>query len=516
MSGQRAQINEKLIDVLSICQKINAEKDLSFLLSLITREAANLMEAERASIFLLDRDKLELWSIVTLDGTQIRFDARLGIAGAAAMTGQTINVEDAYQDSRFYKKVDEHTGFRTKSILVVPLKNQQGEIIGTFQVINKKTRAFDKQDEEVLQALASHVANAVETVRLVDKLRLEKERLQEEKTRLLKDVEERFSTQNILGVSPQIQGIVRLIEQISDTSVNVLITGETGTGKELVAKAIHYNSSRAKKPFVAINCASLPDSIVESELFGIEKGVATGVEKRTGKFEEANEGTLFLDEIGDLSRGTQAKILRALQERLIEPVGGRRSIPIDVRIISATNRDLEREVKDDNFRKDLYYRLRVVHIQMPSLREIPEDIPVLASHFLSKFCKEMSKDEKRLSPGAIRTIMNYNWPGNVRELENEIKRLVVLTARKNIMEHDLSVEIRNCPSILLRTGGIEGVRSKLMPVGSLKEAVEDLEKRLILEALQRCNQNQRQSAKGLGLSRYGLIKKIRRYGIRIQ
>lgn len=244
---RKININDKLLSVLDICQKINAERDLPVLLNLVAREAASIMEADRASIFLLDKDNLELWSIVTLDGTQIRFDARLGIAGAVAMTGQAINVEDAYEDPRFYKKVDEHTGFRTKSLLVAPLRNHEGEIIGTFQALNKKDGAFNKQDEEVLQALATHVANAIETAQLVGKLKLEREQLWEEKSHLLREVEERFSTQNIVGMSPQIQSIVKLIEQISETSVNVLITGETGTGKELVAKAIHYNSSRAKK-----------------------------------------------------------------------------------------------------------------------------------------------------------------------------------------------------------------------------------------------------------------------------
>ena len=484
---------------------MNAERGLAALLNLIAREAAKLMEADRASIFLLDREKLELWSIVTLDGTVIRFDARLGIAGAAAMTGQKINVEDAYQDPRFYKKIDGRTGYRTRSLLVVPLKNQDGEVIGTFQLLNKGGGVFNKSDEEVLQALASHVANSIETAQLFQKLKLEKAQLLQVRSHLLREVEERFSTQNILGMSPQIQSIVRLIEQISDTNVNVLITGETGTGKELVAKAIHYDSSRAEKPFVALNCAALPDSIVESELFGIEKGVATGVEKRIGKFEEANEGTLFLDEIGDLSHGAQAKILRVLQESMIEHVGGRKHIPIDVRVIAATNKDLETEIKKETFRKDLYYRLRVVQIQMPSLREISQDIPLLASHFLNKYCKEMEIEAKKLSADALRYLVNYGWPGNIREFENEIKRLVILTPRKVITEEDLSESIRERAS-KEKSSGFSRKRS-------LKEAVVELEKRMILDALQTSHNNQAQAARALELSRYGLIKKMKRYRI---
>ncbi len=500
---QQSQIGEKLPAILEICQKMSAEKELAALLHLIAKEAARLMEADRASIFLLDRNKNELWSIITLDGTQIRFDARLGIAGAAALTGQTINVEDAYKDPRFYRGIDGRTGYRTRSLLVVPLRSHEGNVIGTFQVLNKKDGVFNQYDEGIAELLGAQIATAIETVQLVEELNRHREELLQENTQLLIAVEKKFSTQNIIGTSPQIQNTVRLIEQISDSSVNILITGESGTGKELVAKTIHYNSPRARSPFVALNCAALPESLVESELFGIEKGVATGVERRIGKFETANGGTLFLDEIGDLSLSAQAKILRALQEGVIERVGGRKEIPVDIRVLAATNKDLESEIKKGNFRRDLYYRLKVIHIEMPALREIPEDIPLLANSFLNKYCLEMGKEPKKLNPGALRYLMKYSWPGNVRELENRIKRLVVLTPRKVITEEDLSDDIRSASE-----------KAPLPKAQSFKEAVEELEKRLISEALQMCRQNQMQTAKALGLSRQGLIKKMKRYGIK--
>jgi Nif-specific regulatory protein len=500
---QQSQIGEKLPAILEICQKMSAEKELAALLHLIAKEAARLMEADRASIFLLDRNKNELWSIITLDGTQIRFDARLGIAGAAALTGQTINVEDAYKDPRFYRGIDGRTGYRTRSLLVVPLRSHEGNVIGTFQVLNKKNGVFNQYDEGIAELLGAQIATAIETVQLVEELNRHREELLQENTQLLIAVEKKFSTQNIIGTSSQIQNTVRLIEQISDSSVNILITGESGTGKELVAKTIHYNSPRARSPFVALNCAALPESLVESELFGIEKGVATGVERRIGKFETANGGTLFLDEIGDLSLSAQAKILRALQEGVIERVGGRKEIPVDIRVLAATNKDLESEIKKGNFRRDLYYRLKVIHIEMPALREIPEDIPLLANSFLNKYCLEMGKEPKKLTPGALRYLMKYSWPGNVRELENRIKRLVVLTPRKVITEEDLSDDIRSASE-----------KAPLPKAQSFKEAVEELEKRLISEALQMCRQNQMQTAKALGLSRQGLIKKMKRYGIK--
>ena len=257
---------------------------------------------------------------------------------------------------------------------------------------------------------------------------------------------------------------------------------------------------------MAINCAALPESLVESELFGIEKGVATQVERRIGKFEEANGGTLFLDEIGDLSQSAQVKILRVLQERILERVGGRAGIPVDVRVLAATNADLDRAIKEGKFRSDLYYRLKVVTIHTPPLRDIREDIPLLARAFLHRYCQAMGKTQKSLTPGALRCLTSHDWPGNVRELENEIKRLVVSTRRTAIAEEDLAETIRAGANQAGPTAGLA--------VRSVKKAVEELEKRLIADALQRCRGNQVQAAKLLGLSRQGLIKKIARYGLK--
>ncbi|HEU4340815.1 MAG TPA: sigma-54 dependent transcriptional regulator, partial [Candidatus Binatia bacterium] len=288
-------------------------------------------------------------------------------------------------------------------------------------------------------------------------------------------------------------------------SVNVLITGESGTGKELAAKAIHYKSLRARKPFVALNCAALPETLVESELFGIERGVATGVERRTGKFEAADGGTLFLDEIGDLSLTAQAKVLRVLQERVVEHVGGRKPIPVDVRILAATNKSLEAEIKNGSFRADLYYRLKVIHVQMPPLREIREDIPHLAGYYLANYCREMSREPMNLAPPAASACMRYDWPGNVRELENEVKRLVLSVPGNTIAPEDLSDPIRKSST--------EAVGQPVADPRFLKDIVSDLERRMIQEALQQTKHNQQHAAKALGLSRQGLIKKMRRYNI---
>jgi len=500
------RLGEKLTHILNICQKLNTERNLSALLDLIAREAAQLLEADRATLFLLDRDKQGLWSKVALGVDEmLRFEARLGIAGVVASTGCMISTADARRHPDFYAEIDALTGYETRSLLAMPLTNFHGEIIGAFEVLNKQGGGtFTTDDQEILRALTAQAAVAIETAQMVEELKRHRDQLLEENTRLWTELEGKFPGQKLLGTSEKIQAIVRLIEQIKDSVVDVLITGESGTGKEVVAKTIHYTSPRARRPFVALNCAALPETLVESELFGIEKGVATGVERRIGKFEAAHGGTIFLDEIGDLSLTAQAKLLRVLQERTVERVGGRKAIPVDVRVVSATNKDLEAAIRKGTFRDDLYYRLKVIHIATPPLREIPEDISVLAGALLANYCRELKREPPTLSPDALEKLAAYSWPGNVRELENEMKRLVA-TVRKNVIgEEDLSERIRRPrPDIPVAAPADH----------SLKGAVSELERRIIRDTLE-LYRNQQQSAKALGMSRQGLIKKMRRYGIR--
>ncbi len=497
----------ELAAVLDLCRKLNAERNFPELLKVLSQEAAKILQAESTSILIYDREHCELVSFVTFDGVPIRLDARLGIAGAALMNGTPINVANAQEDSRFYSGIDKAAKKRTRSLLAVPLKDSAGESLGVFEAMNKKKGgAFSRADVDLAVYLVSNACPAIETAQILHLVSQQRDQLSQVNAQLWKEMEGRFATQNLIGTSPKVQNIIRLIDQVRDSAVDVLITGENGTGKELVAKAIHYNSLRAKFPLVALNCAALPENLLESELFGIEKGVATGVDARLGKLEQAHEGTLFLDEIGDLGKGAQAKILRVLQERAIEHVGGRANIPIDVRIIAATNKNLEEAIEEGVFREDLYYRLKIIHIHTPALREIPDDIPMLANFFLNKYCQEMRADSKRFSPSAMKRMESYCWPGNVRQLENEIKRLVVTVRRSIITGDDLEESIR-VGKVLRHSGTLTHGQS-------IHEAVEDLEKRMILEALQSCHYNQVQSAKLLDLSRQGLIKKIKRYGIK--
>ena len=291
---------DTLQSVLSLCRKMGAERNLPALLLLIAKEAKHHLLAEEASLLLFDRDRCELWSYISLDGTMIRFDARLGIAGAAALNGTLLNVPDVQQDSRFYRDIDTHSKKQTHNLLAIPLHTHNHEVVGVLEVMNKRQGSFTAQDEVIGQALAEQAALSIESAQTVQELKVQHQQLVKENAQLWKEIEDRFATQHLIGTSLHVQGIIRLIDQIRDSIVDVLITGESGTGKELVAKAIHYTSLRAKKPFIALNCAAIPEHLLESELLGIKRGVATGVEARIGKFEQANGGTLFLDEIGDL------------------------------------------------------------------------------------------------------------------------------------------------------------------------------------------------------------------------
>ncbi|SDB03009.1 DNA-binding transcriptional response regulator, NtrC family, contains REC, AAA-type ATPase, and a Fis-type DNA-binding domains [Desulfonatronum thiosulfatophilum] len=363
-----------------------------------------------------------------------------------------------------------------------------------------------------------------------DELELARRQLLKENENLKNGLMDRFSSRRIIGQSPCMQAVLQQVARIADTSVNVLISGETGTGKELIAKALHYNSLRKSKPFIAVNCSAVPESLFESELFGIEKGVATGVQMRQGLMELAQGGTLLLDEIGDMPLTSQAKILRVLEERELTRVGGVRPIPLDVRIVAATNKDLQNEMHADRFRQDLYFRLNVVSLALPPLRNRPEDIPLLLQRFLEIHCGKMNRPMLRIDKNALNALMNFEWPGNVRELENEVERLVALSYDKNIRLEDLSSRISSGkimeipasamgeqspdsgpaaePDTVEASADREKLR-KVIPAVTLA----DSEKKLIENALKAARGNKSQAARLLGISREGLRKKLKRlYG----
>jgi Nif-specific regulatory protein len=507
---QPHSILDKYTALLDISSRLNSEKNFEQLLKLIADEATKHVDAERATIFILDKEKGELWAKVALGvENMIRFDSRLGIAGAVLIAGKALVVEDAYRSPLFYPSIDSLTGFHTRNILSVPLRTPKQEIFGVFQVLNKREGKFTTEDEHFVQALANHAAIALENAQSFSELENSRQELLEENLNLRKEVEERFTTKSILGTSTKISEIRALIERTAETNVSVLITGENGTGKELSARAIHYMSARRTKPFVAVNCAALPDTLVESELFGIEKGVATGVDRRVGRIESANNGTLFLDEIGDLSLPSQAKLLRVLQEREVEWVGGRRPVPVDIRLIAATNKDLKEEIQQSRFRQDLFFRLNVIHIRMPALREIRTDIPLLAMYFLKRYSKEIGREVQGFSIDALKALTAYHWPGNIRELENEVKRAIVLAVTNEIRPQDLSDSIREERLVAPESGSAAASGDKQ----SLKDRVTNLEIQMIRDAMTQTEGDRRRASKILGLSHQGLLNKLKRYGL---
>ncbi len=348
-----------------------------------------------------------------------------------------------------------------------------------------------------------------EELRVIVRRALERTRLRREHRMLLDRVQRETGFDNLIGSGSQMRQVFETIQKVAETDLTVLVRGESGTGKELVAQALHNRSSRRNRPFVAVNCAAISRELVESELFGHEKGAFTGADaRREGRFEAANGGTIFLDEIGDMAPETQAKVLRVLEERALERGGGPKSIPVEVRVGAATQRDLGAEVKKGRFRDDLYYRLKVVEIELPPLRERTEDLPALTQRFLTKVCERLGRAEKRIGPGAMAALARHPWPGNVRELRNALEQASVLSAGESIEEADLRLDAEPGAAPLAQPGGGSSFGS------AKKRAVEHFEREFLLRALRENGGNISRTAEAIGMVRQSLQQKIRELGLR--
>jgi Nif-specific regulatory protein len=411
-------------------------------------------------------------------------------------------------------------GAQIRSTLGIPLWKGE-EILGIVQVDNRASllpehagstlagapaTLFDTSDLDVLSVLASTASLAIANARLVHRLHIVDERLRKENVYLKGREEKRAEKKEIIGTSRALEDLRAKLDKVVNTRVTVLIEGETGVGKELIASAVHWRSNRRDKLFVAQNCAALPENLLESELFGHKKGSFTGAtEDKRGLFELADGGTLFLDELGEMSLNLQAKLLRALQEGEIRPLGSTKALHVNVRIVAATNRTLEKEVAAKRFREDLYYRLSVFNLRVPPLRERREDIPLLAGHFLQRYAGEMQKPVGGFSQQTMELLQAYDWPGNVRELENEVQRLVIQLDPGGFATPDmLSPRIRH----------VDGVVERAQPKkGTLKEMMDQVEKFVLLESLREHGNNKTAAARTLGITREGLHKKLRAFGI---
>jgi Nif-specific regulatory protein len=400
-------------------------------------------------------------------------------------------------------------GAQIRSVLAVPFWKGD-EILGVLQMDNRQsTGVFSSADLDICAVLAHHASLAVANARLVQRLRAAEERLKKENTFLKTREESRRvgkGQREIIGTAPATQALLEQLTKVIDTRVTVLIEGETGVGKELIAAALHYRSRRRGALFVSQNCAAMPENLLESELFGHKKGSFTGAhEDKKGLFEIADGGTLFLDEVTEMPLALQSKLLRALQEGEIRPLGATQEKRVNVRIVAATNRNLEKEVAAGRFREDLYYRLKVFPIRVPPLRERRQDIPLLAEHFLARYTTELGKAAAGFSQQAMELLQAYDWPGNVRELENEAQRLVIqLEAGEFVTPEILSPRIRQ----------IDGVVERVKPrKGTLKEMMDQLERWLVIEALREHGNSKTAAAKTLGITREGLHKKLRAFGL---
>lgn len=423
-----------------------------------------------------------------------------GITGKVVETGEPVVVPQIEKEPLFLNRTQSRNDLKKSDIsfICVPVKIGS-TIYGTLSV----DRLFNEditfeEDVRLLSIVASMIAQGLKIQQMV---RDEKKQLLNENITLREKLKERYSLYNIVGTSNKMNEVFQMIERIASTDVTVLIRGESGTGKELVANAIHFNSTRAPKPFLKLNCAALPDTLTESELFGHEKGAFTGaIEQRMGRFERADGGTLFLDEIGTLNLVAQAKLLRVLQEREFERIGGNRTLQVDVRIVVATSKDLERSIEEGTFREDLYYRLNIFPIFIPPLRERKTDILLLADHFIEKFNQKHKKDVRRISTPAIDMLMQYHWPGNVRELENSIERAVLLCTDRVIHSHHLPPTLQT------------GEQSGTIPSLSFEGAIRNYEKELIIDALKNSGGNMAEAARLLRTSERVVsytIKKLR-------
>ncbi len=479
---------------------ISSVYNLDQLLELLTVSATQTMKAKASSLLLLDERRKKLFFKVATgekkeDVKKFEIELGKGIVGRVAQTGEPLLIEDVNKEPRWCREISESVGFETHSIACVPMI-LEGKTIGVIEVIDKQdNQAFDSYDINLLSVFADLSAHAISKAQKIK--RVEKE------NRILK--EELGYKYQIIGESTAIQSTISDAFKVAGSNSSTLISGESGTGKELLARLIHRGGARKNNTLIVINCAALPETLLEDELFGHEKGAFTGaIDKKVGKFELADGGTIFLDEISEMSPNMQAKLLRVLQEGKFYRIGGLVTISVDVRIISATNKNVEKEVKDGRFREDLYYRLNVVHIKMPSLRQRGGDIPVLARYFLNLFKQEKGLPNLNISETAMKLLNSYQWPGNVRELKNAIERAVVMGNGIQIMPEDLPISSQS------------EIKIESMKATTLGEAVHQFKKRFIEKTLISFGGKRTDAARELGIQRTYLSRLIKRYNIRVQ
>jgi Nif-specific regulatory protein len=489
--------NSSIDRLREISTWVSSVQDLDQLLELIIETATRMMDAKASSLLLLDPKTKKLYFKVATgekkeDVKRFEIELGQGIAGYVAQTGESLLIPDVTKEPRWYKEISESIGFKTRSIACVPLK-VMNKIIGVVEIIDKADGgSITNDDLKILSVFADLAALAIGNARKI-----------EDDKREIKDLKRELDLKyELVGESKALRKVITDAVKVANSKTSTLILGESGTGKELLARLIHRMGSRRDMPMIVLNCAALPETLLEDELFGHEKGAYTGAAgQKVGKFELADGGTIFLDEIGEMSPGMQSKLLRILQEGVFYRVGGNKSIPVDVRVISATNRNIADDVEEGRFRQDLYYRLNVVQIHMPTLRERKEDIPFLAQYFLNLFKQEKGQPTLTLSKKAMDAMLQYDWPGNVREMKNAIERAVVMGNGNEILPEDLPQ--------FASTPGYPGLKVGL----TLKEAIDLFKKEFISLNLKHTSGNRSVAAKNMKIQRTYLSRLISRYNL---
>jgi Nif-specific regulatory protein len=487
--------------LVEVARALTAIRDFDHLLEVVLDTAIRELSAEMGILVLLNaagdpvNRTARNFAEESLPEDQVQVSRK--VLRNVVESGKPACITDALSDPDWVSESVQ--GLALRSILCVPLV-LRGGVGGALYLENRRVAGiFGPREQRYLEAIASLAAIGLDNAHLYAELENRREALQDENARLKIALGEPEHFEGFVGGSPAMQRILHLLKRVADSKVNVLIRGESGTGKGLVARRIHELSPRRNGPYVEVNCAAVPETLLESEFFGVARGTATGVEARVGRFEQASGGTIFLDEIGDMSLILQAKILKAVQERVVERVGGREPTTVDVRIVAATNKNLEEAVARGEFREDLFFRLNVVPIVLPPLRDRMSDVPSLADFFLKRHALENDRPARGFTRAAMDLLMAHSWPGNVRELENAVAQSVVLSEGTRIETHDLPPALRD--------GGRKGGPR------TLDDATADAEKDLILAALEEHGWSRQVAAKALGVSRVTLYKKMKRYGI---
>lgn len=487
----------RLETILEMTVHWNQSRETDQLLEQIAQASTRLLGAERATIFLPDSSGSSLIGKPALgvEGGEIRIPINAGVVGQVMQSGQPARVDSdvTAEQQQIHREVDQQLGFQTRTILCVPMTDTNGKTIGAFELINRNEGNFTDEDETALCELASHASVAIENTQHVEELVTSKRKV----------AAQAAGQVQMIGQCAAIENLKNTIEKVADTDLVILITGENGTGKEVVAQMIHYLSSRRDEVLVAVNCAAISESLLESELFGHEKGAFTDAHQaREGKFELANNGTLFLDEIGDMSLDGQSKLLRVLEEKKVVRVGGSIPIPTNARVIAATNQELADLISERKFRQDLYFRLNVVPIELPALRARGDDILLLAEHFLVEFCAKARRETPAISASARKRLLAHPWPGNIRELRNMMERLAYLTDGRRIDAKDL--DFVNSPI----------TSDSAIPMDlPLTEATRQFQVDYIGRHIDRSKGNMTDAAVKMGLHRSNLYRKMKQLGM---